>query len=184
MFIMSPMWRPAPVAGICRHSSYLSYIICTKPGNLEESAKKANESGSRPETFRLSSRIFFSAGHRHHRYENVPHNNRLTFGVLYLNRFDRLHCCPVVQIQRYVAILRVPFVSPLVQGNNHRKKISAFLGKPLLKTGAVLANIYFFQHTVVNLTGQAVAQDIFGGTQFLLKVYETAIAIYGKQHNK
>jgi hypothetical protein len=34
MFIMSPIWRLAPVARIFRHSSCLSYVIDTKPGNL------------------------------------------------------------------------------------------------------------------------------------------------------
>jgi hypothetical protein len=126
MFIMSPLWRPAPVAGICKHSSYLSYVICTKPGNLAEIAKKANESGKGTKTCRLSSRVSFGAGHRHSRYENVPHNNRLTLCVLYLNRLDRLPCCPVVQIQRYLARPSVPLVSLLAQGNNHRKKSRPF----------------------------------------------------------
>jgi hypothetical protein len=63
-----------------------------------ESAKKANKSGSRPKTYRLSSKVSFGAGCRVQapQIKNVLHNNRLAFGVLYLNRLSRLPCSPVV----------------------------------------------------------------------------------------
>jgi hypothetical protein len=49
-----------------------------------ESAKKANKSGSRPKTYRLSSKVSFGAGCRVQapQIKNVLHNNRLAFGVL------------------------------------------------------------------------------------------------------